>query len=488
MPFQLQSLEVDHPILRGRGAALTERIDQHLTLDLPRYRRLWSYYRNAMTTAATKDDNGSVRPYRQAQEWGLPPRIIGNVAGMARKEVVIENDIAWRVDALIDLLFGQPIEVKSLAAEPRRETIEKLIRQIISHNGGIAFLQRMALLGAVYGFVDVLVKFVPPTAEESCAGDTPLLGDRIAHDDAESDLQRLASMIRFEVVEPTRAMPILSEADCECVDVYTQVYTLRRREPESIAKSIGFAKLQVAAPSAPAQQDVTVIELISPTRWQRYENQMLVEEGENSLGRVPLVHIQNTALPFEYAGVSEVEPLLPLQDELNTRLSDRAYRITMQSFKMYLGKGLDDFINLPVSPGRMWSTDNPNAQVIEFGGDSACPSEESHIAEIREALDKTSGVSPIAAGAVKGRIGQLTSAAALRVTLQAMLSRLERKRSTYGPAIAQLCELSLAWLDRAGEFRTTPAERRSMIVWPDPLPMQTQKQKQVESESADASS
>jgi hypothetical protein len=195
-----------------------------------------------------------------------------------------------------------------------------------------------------------------------------------------------------------------------------------------------------------------------------------VRSGANSLGRIPLVHIQNTAMPFQYPGGSDVEPLIPLQDELNTRLSDRANRITLQSFKMYLGKGIENFTSMPVAPGRMWMSDNEQADVIEFGGDASCPSEESHISEIREALDKASGVTPIAAGAVEGRIGHLTSAVALRITLQALLARTEKKRSTYGGAIEQMCELALAWLDRAGLFHTSEEERRIELSWPTPIP------------------
>jgi hypothetical protein len=182
------------------------------------------------------------------------------------------------------------------------------------------------------------------------------------------------------------------------------------------------------------------------------------------------VHVQNTAVPLEYAGASDVEPLVPLQDELNTRLSDRANRITLQSFKMYLGKSIENFTSMPVAPGRMWMSDDPNADVIEFGGDASCPSEDAHISDMREALDKTSGVTPIAAGAIKGRIGNLTSAAALRVTLQALLAKTEKKRTTYGAAIAQMCELALAWLDRAGLFATTPDERQVELSWPSPIP------------------
>jgi hypothetical protein len=119
---------------------------------------------------------------------------------------------------------------------------------------------------------------------------------------------------------------------------------------------------------------------------------------------LPVVHIQNIAQPFYYEGMSDVETLIPLQDELNTRLSDRANRITFQTFKMYLGKGIEGFEDKPVAPGRMWYTDNPEASIEEFGGDAATPSEALHIAEIREAMDKVSAVTPIvAAGKISAR-------------------------------------------------------------------------------------
>src|SRR5258705_3759921 len=115
--------------------------------------------------------SGSEPPYRQGQEWGLPARITGVRSGgepfatdgvhgdVARKEVVIENDIGWRVDTMSDYLFGRPLVVTSAAPNPaRREVIGKLLRMILAGNGGIRFLQQLAQLGSVYGFVDVLVK------------------------------------------------------------------------------------------------------------------------------------------------------------------------------------------------------------------------------------------------------------------------------------------------------------------------------------------
>jgi hypothetical protein len=215
---------------------------------------------------------------------------------------------------------------------------------------------------------------------------------------------------------------------------------------------------------------VTVTEITSASGWQRYEDKVLVGEGELPWGFLPVVHIQNVAQPYYYEGLSDVEPLIPLQDELNTRLSDRASRITFQSFKMYLGKGIEGFENKPVSPGRMWYTDNPDASIEEFGGDTGAASEELHIAEMREAMDKSSGVTPVVAGILKGKVGNLTSAVALRLTLMGTLSKNERKRFTYSEGLKKICRMALSMLDTAGVYKTSAEEREVEIIFPSPLP------------------
>jgi len=183
-----------------------------------------------------------------------------------------------------------------------------------------------------------------------------------------------------------------------------------------------------------------------------------------------VVHIQNLPHPMHYEGASEVEPLVPLQDELNTRLSDRACRVTFQSFKMYLGKGLAGFEDESVAPGRMWTTDNPDASIESFGGDEKSPSEAAHIQELREALDKTSGITLLAAGLLRDHLGNLSSATALRVVLMGTLARLERKRIAYGQGVQEANRLILETLDRFGILRTDPEDRQTRLHWPSPLP------------------
>ena len=120
------------------------------------FTRLCEYYSNRIvnvngTGAFKRKINESGCCYLQAQEYGLPSRITGLVhstdAGVfgsqavkdvQRKEVVIENDIAWRINAAVDFLFGKPISFVSRASESRkRAEIESILKALFSANGAI---------------------------------------------------------------------------------------------------------------------------------------------------------------------------------------------------------------------------------------------------------------------------------------------------------------------------------------------------------------
>ncbi len=414
----------------------------------------------------------------QGQEFGLPARITGfahsaqtgifggrAVKDVQRKEVVIENEIAWRVNAAADFLFGKPISFVSRSPDSRRRAeIESILKALFAVNGDIGFFQDMAVLGGVYGFVDCLVRPGDEISEKyisyssSSSQTLPL-----------EEVLQLAQTIDLELVEAPRALPILEENDYKKIRYYVQHFCQKKNALSERGTFLSKLLLRNKYNSS-GRRTIAVTEIISPTAWQRYENKELVAEGELPWGFLPVVHIQNIAQPYYYEGMSDVEPLIPLQDELNTRLSDRANRITFQSFKMYLGKGIEGFEDRPVSPGRMWYTDNPDAAIEEFGGDAATPSEDVHIAETREAMDKASGVTPLVAGVLKSKLGNLTSAVALRLTLMGMLSKTERKRFTYGEGVKKICRMALEILDRAGIYETGLSDREVEIIFPSPLP------------------
>ena len=430
-------------------AVLEVLLREHITRTRPRLERLWSYYRNPSI-----DSTASAGRSRLAQTAGLPPRlsrpIIDPASGLASsREVVIENDIGWRIHALADFMFGQPLVIQSLADQPdRARQITNFLQQTFQSNGGHDLFHHLALLGSIYGTLDLLVR--PASADTA------------------------NSAIQIELVEAPRAVPLLHPGDYRRLDAFIVHQT--QLTPHLDAGPWLSRVLRRPAPATRRRREQT--EVWTAHRYQRYlaygsattADRELVADLPNPLGRIPVVHIQNLAQPFAYEGLSDVEPLIPLQDELNTRLSDRANRVTFQSFKMYLGKGIDGFTDRPVGPGQMWATDNPDAAIHEFGGDASTPSEDHHIREIREAMDKTSGVSPLAAGVVGGRTGNLSSENAIRIVLLGLLARIEKKRLTYGRGIQQLCELILHTADLTGQLPNDPDERRVRLDWPAPFP------------------
>jgi hypothetical protein len=456
----------------GLNEALLElAIAEHAARTLPRLERWWNYYRNPMKPSGAGGVEGG--RYRLAQEAGLPRRLTGrgpdpqaDDRSSLRREVVIENDIGWRVQAMVDFLFAKPVRIVSTARDAEtRAAVERVLDAVWEGSGGIALLQDMALLGHVFGHVDLMVRRSAVGAE--------------SRDPAESARE----LVRIEVIEPRRAIAILDPGDYRKITAYIVRFERRLNRPGAtdswlarLGSGLGAGlngglgqALRLGAADRAAE---AYTEIVSAARRQVYHGPRLVEDRALTAfgGEIPVVHIQNIAQPFAHEGLGEVEPLVPLQDELNIRLSDRASRVTMQSFKMYLAKGIENFDARPVGPGQVWVTSDMDAQISEFGGDAASPSEESHIREVREAMDKVSGVPPLASGVVRAKIGNLTSANALRITLMGLLSKTARKRVTYGRGMIAASRLVLAALDQAGVLRTEPADRGVRLEWPDPLP------------------
>ncbi len=495
MGFELDILK-DGEISNGLNVDFLEwLVDEHSVDIQKHFTKLWEYYANpryelSNISSYDKRASESGRCYVQAQEFGLPARITGlvhssnsgvfggrSLKDVQRKEVVVENDIAWRVNAAVDFLFGKPISFVSKSPDSqKRAEIESILKAVFVANGGIEFFQDMAVLGSVYGFVDCLVR--PGTnIFERISSDSQtqqnVFGVTSSFSPSENpsfeDVLQLAQTIGLELIEAPRALPVLDENDYKKIRFYVQHFYQKKncliRKNSFLSNLFPWGRR-----NSDTRQVIAVTEITTDSAWQRYEDKQLVAECELQWGFLPVVHIQNIAQPYYYEGLSDVEPLIPLQDELNTRLSDRASRVTFQSFKMYLGKGIEGFEDRSISPGRMWYTDNPDATIEEFGGDASAPSEGLHIAEIREAMDKASGVTPLVAGVLKSKLGNLTSAVALRLTLMGMLSKTERKKFTYSEGLKKICRFVLAILDKADIYRTSEIQREVDVIFPSPLP------------------
>ncbi|MEO1278674.1 MAG: hypothetical protein AAFV77_06950, partial [Planctomycetota bacterium] len=96
----------------------------------PRLRWLWGYFRNEPSRP------GGELP----QATGLPPRLRGawdpwsddRMVDAAASEVVIENDIAWRLYTMIDFMLPEPVVLLSTAGEAsQRRRIEAALDAVV---------------------------------------------------------------------------------------------------------------------------------------------------------------------------------------------------------------------------------------------------------------------------------------------------------------------------------------------------------------------
>ncbi len=234
----------------GLTTALVDQLlDRHRRASIPRLELFWTYYRNpvdvspaayiadAVGQAASRSGAGT-RIYRQGQQRGLPPRINsprggsgggGGSGGAAlpddraaiAREAVIENDIAWRIHAMVDFMFGRPIKIRSLAPDrAARAAIDAVLDAVFEASGGITLLQDAALLGHVYGHVDLLLRQIEPLPRRLNDAQPPQPAPDAQH------LARIAAdAMRIELIEPTRGVPLQSPDDFRRLDAYLLTYT-----------------------------------------------------------------------------------------------------------------------------------------------------------------------------------------------------------------------------------------------------------------------
>ena len=207
-------------------------IDEHRRGVIPRLEKNWAYFRDAGGAGPTGPSGGTGfgtgeegwigedlidavgRRRIAGQAMGLPARFRRSVAGVdeVSPEVVIENDIAWRVQTMVDFMFGKPVQILSTAEDPElRRTIERVLDAVWEASGGIGLMQDMALLGHVHGYVDLLVRI-----DEAGLTTVGRLIDALES----GSRSELAELIRIEPVEPRRGIAVLDPDDYRRIEAF----------------------------------------------------------------------------------------------------------------------------------------------------------------------------------------------------------------------------------------------------------------------------
>lgn len=518
MPIDLSNLNDPHGWLAD-PQALLDHVSAWQSAITPELDRRWLYHTDEPLQGGRVmvrgGENG--RPLVTGQEIGLPYRISGLAAlgswwgvhpqvdpgdrlDLERKEVVTENEIGWRVRTFIDWCIGDtgPV-IRSLARRPGLQSaIEELLNLVFEQQHRGSWLREWCTTAAVYGFADVHVRPDEDVVLDIDERTGNIVAARVAGAGRllEGDFELFAQSMRWRIVDPREVVPLRDPRSADRLWGWMRSYrtpanpALDDRQMHLNALNpggSGRAGATSAIPNAgrttagaaarrlprPHPDEVHWIELHTPERTRVFRSAtrdrrwVTVWDAANRVRGLPVVHKPHEPIRGRYDGCGIVEPLIPLQNELNIRLSDRAHKITMQAFKMYLGKGLENFADRVIGPGRMWHTDNPEASIAEFGGSTSDEGENLHIREVREAMDRVSAIPALAAGDIQGRIGNLTSATALQTVLRGLIGKVHAQREVDGRALAEIAERTLDLADALGVLPTRPEDRRCTIEWPE---------------------
>lgn len=211
----------------------------------------------------------------------------------------------------------------------------------------------------------------------------------------------------------------------------------------------------------------TVVEVWTPDSFRTMIGSQTLHEGPNPYGFIPFVHVANLQPPNSAWGVSDLLDLIPLNRELDERISDQADVIRYHADPPVVFKGVEEHSDLPVGPGTVWDLPrDADVSLLEWRGSG--PSIQEHIERVLRALYEVTETPRTSFG----DSGRLLSGVALETELQPLIQRTHRKRVIWSAALRRCSQMVLLLAERfspgyqAGAF----APYRTRIVWPPLLP------------------
>ncbi len=183
----------------------------------------------------------------------------------------------------------------------------------------------------------------------------------------------------------------------------------------------------------------------------------------NPYGFIPFVHIPNSRPANEFWGISDLKDVMPLNRELNERMSDVADVIRFHSDPPVVFKGVREHSSLAVGPGTVWDLpEGASVELLEWRGQT--PAVQEHIERVMRALHDVAETPKTAFG----DSGRLLSGVALETELQPLIQKTLRKRIWWSAGLRRRNRyiLRIAELNGMGSF----APYRSRIIWPPLLP------------------
>jgi hypothetical protein len=194
----------------------------------------------------------------------------------------------------------------------------------------------------------------------------------------------------------------------------------------------------------------------------------VVRRGPNPYGFIPFVHVPNLQPPNQFWGVSDLVDVIPINRELNERISDQADIIRYHADPPIIFRGVTEHSDLAVGPGTVWDIPvDADVKLLEWQGQPVAVQE--HIQQVFRALYEVSETPRSAFG----DSGRVLSGVALEMELRPIIQKTLRRRVFWTRALRQRNRLILRLAEQYGVDGARPgdyAPYRSRVIWPPMVP------------------
>jgi hypothetical protein len=332
---------------------------------------------------------------------------------------IVVNFVRLAVDKTVSYLFGKEIFFQVGGEEPDPYT--DYLEAVFQRNRKMTFLQRLALSGAVAGHF-------------------------------------------FVQIQPDGEFPRLVILDPSTVSILTN--------PDDIDQVIGF-RVQWNSVDDDGRPAVRRVDIVQDGQIWRVRSFLSVRGGRDPFRQIgeaswpypfpPVVHGQNLPAPHQVYGMSDVEPLIPIQDAINFVISNTRRIYRLHGHPKTIATGVNTRQPLNWGPDETLVLSNENAKVwnLEMQGDLSAGIE--LYKRLVEAWHEIARIPVVSVGRLES-IGSL-SGVALRILYEPLLELVEVKRRTYGDALIELAQRLLS-VRFGGEPREWPVS----IRWPELIP------------------
>ncbi len=269
--------------------------------------------------------------------------------------------------------------------------------------------------------------------------------------------------VRVANVDPFAFFPELAGDDAARL---RRVHLVYRLSAEDVQAAYGRA--------AVANSQATVVEGWSADALEVRVDDRLVRAGPNPYGGlIPFVHVPNLQPPNAAWGVSDLRDVIPLNREINARLSDQSDSIRYHADPPVVFRGVQEHSDLAVGAGTVWDVPaDADVHLLEWRGQP--PSAVAYVELLFRALYEVAETPRTSFG----DSGRLLSGVALETELRPLIMRTLRKRIFWEAGYRRRSALILEIARQFGLYEPRGSEGgggaarlpATKVLWPPLVP------------------